>query len=580
MSNTTVSVTVTDPTNQAWANGEISFRIAANKPVFFNDVELTDNYFELTTIELDSTGSATFSLPDCAQLRPAGTPWQITVNPNAYTTGITLYLYITGSTDNISAAVNAAIAQPIVLPLVTPFAYLDSNIELQTKVGEMYWNVGTTTPGLRLYDGTEWITIGGGSGVTKIVAGDNVTISPTTGVGVVTINATESSGGITGLNGDVLAGVSPYTDATCIMVHASDDQHSLFYIDTETPPENTTHSVGLFARNVNGSDFLGSADIYYDNDDWATWILRLQFWANGTPKTPADISYILDSVGLWFLNNYSGLNGSPQFNFGGALDGTGQTLGIYYNSSTPPIWQIGTKGSANPTYLALGNSTDDVQLTGRSFATLAQMFTVGGQFFHNVSQASQGTIAAGALNGVTNISGTNTISTITPQAMPNGSFTGLGSNQVTVITATGAWSINNAGNITTTPFTAIVGHQYLFVCSDGATYQIYDITRLQGEPSVTNQTGSRAFSTQYQNTSKQMMQVTMWATTTGSSVGNLAVNMGPISGSLNNILNNGNTASVGGASSGLTFLVPPGWYYSIVGTGDFSAIGGWWETLF
>lgn len=57
------------------------------------------------------------------------------------------------------------------------------------------------------YDGTNWwaipITVSGGgaSGVTKIIAGTNVTISPAGGTGAVTINATGGSGGVSSLDG-------------------------------------------------------------------------------------------------------------------------------------------------------------------------------------------------------------------------------------------------------------------------------------------------------------------------------------------------------------------------------------------
>ncbi len=47
---------------------------------------------------------------------------------------------------------------------------------------------------------------GGTSGVSQIVAGTNVTISPAGGTGAVTVNAAPGTAGITQLTGDVLAG--------------------------------------------------------------------------------------------------------------------------------------------------------------------------------------------------------------------------------------------------------------------------------------------------------------------------------------------------------------------------------------
>ena len=48
-----------------------------------------------------------------------------------------------------------------------------------------------------------WAAGGSGGGVTQIVAGTNVTISPTGGTGAVTINSSSGGGGVTSVNGDV-----------------------------------------------------------------------------------------------------------------------------------------------------------------------------------------------------------------------------------------------------------------------------------------------------------------------------------------------------------------------------------------
>lgn len=167
MSNTNVTVTVQDPTGQAWADGSISYRIAGTKPVFFNGVPLADVWFTKQTVKLDGSGSAAFALPDNSQMTPFGQMWQLTVNPNAYTTGITVYIAITGAAMDISAVINNAIQQPSVVPLTVPFAYADSNILLQNGVGELYYNTGAEV-GLRVYTGIAWrqVDSGGGGGGT------------------------------------------------------------------------------------------------------------------------------------------------------------------------------------------------------------------------------------------------------------------------------------------------------------------------------------------------------------------------------------------------------------------------------
>ncbi len=60
---------------------------------------------------------------------------------------------------------------------------------------------------------------GGTSGVSQIVAGTNVTISPAGGTGAVTVNAAPGTAGITQLTGDVLAG--PGTGAQAATLAAS-----------------------------------------------------------------------------------------------------------------------------------------------------------------------------------------------------------------------------------------------------------------------------------------------------------------------------------------------------------------------
>ena len=165
MSNTNVTVTVQDPTGQAWADGSISYRIAGTKPVFFNGVPLADIWFTKQTVKLDGNGSAAFALPDNSQMTPFGQMWQLTVNPNAYTTGVTVYIAITGATMDISAVINNAIQQPAVIPLTVPFAYADGNIILQNGVGELYYNTGAEI-GLRVFTGLAWrqVDSGGGGG--------------------------------------------------------------------------------------------------------------------------------------------------------------------------------------------------------------------------------------------------------------------------------------------------------------------------------------------------------------------------------------------------------------------------------
>ena len=58
----------------------------------------------------------------------------------------------------------------------------------------------TTTNANNYYNGSAWVSAEGGGGVTQIVAGTNVTISPAGGTGVVTINASGGGGGAGGVH--------------------------------------------------------------------------------------------------------------------------------------------------------------------------------------------------------------------------------------------------------------------------------------------------------------------------------------------------------------------------------------------
>jgi hypothetical protein len=118
----------------------------------------------------------------------------------------------------------------------------------------------------------------------------------------------------------------------------------------------------------------------------------------------------------------------------------------------------------------------------------------------------------------------------------------------------------------------------VFVCGVLATTgQIQTPWWKLSAPGMGNVQGSRAFNTQYQNTTGMSLQVSMTATTTGGSTGILYVYIGQNSGSLSGVYANENTASVNGAETGVLFMVPPNWFYQVGSAGDITGIGRWWE---
>ena len=56
------------------------------------------------------------------------------------------------------------------------------------STGEFWYD--TANSALNVWDGSAWAEVGGGGGVTQIIAGTNVTVTPSDGLGAVTVNAT------------------------------------------------------------------------------------------------------------------------------------------------------------------------------------------------------------------------------------------------------------------------------------------------------------------------------------------------------------------------------------------------------
>lgn len=90
-----------------------------------------------------------------------------------------------------------------------------------------------------------WVPAGGGGGsVTQIIAGTNVTISPTSGLGAVTINATGGSGAVTSVNG--------YTG---VVVLTAADVGAL-----------TSAAIGVTVQGYNAYTVIDSSYVHTDNN--------------------------------------------------------------------------------------------------------------------------------------------------------------------------------------------------------------------------------------------------------------------------------------------------------------------------
>lgn len=157
---TTVSVTVVDPSTQVWANGSIGYIFQANPqfqgPYQWNGAALPNNYLILTTVALNSSGSATFSLPSNTAITPVGSQWKFTVCPNASTSCTTVSTPVTGTSQDISSTINAALKSIAITAATVPFAYTDSEVATTIRNGGTYYNTTPGSCGPKYWDGTKW----------------------------------------------------------------------------------------------------------------------------------------------------------------------------------------------------------------------------------------------------------------------------------------------------------------------------------------------------------------------------------------------------------------------------------------
>lgn len=349
MASINITGTIVDGSSQAWAQAIIT----ASLQGFANPQGLPRDLATNTPVELvyqtvaADNGSFTLAVESNATIGIPNTGYLIAIQPNASVppTVICVQNKFTANTD-ISTLINGIIKHPTFDCLPYQRAYSTSDV-LGPFQGALCVQTGAgVTAGYTLwtYDGAAWVELGGGGG----------------------------GGGITGLNGDVLAGVSPFTASTAVMVHAFDQsgvtppaQNSTFQIDTQVPgfPSAATPSVGLYAENTfGGTGTFGRLEIYYDNDNLETWALH---FANQI-SSEEENCYIYCQSQMSFINDLSGTGGQSQFKFGNVYGDTGQMLGIYMLNQNPnSIMQIRSEGSDPSAFLVLGASTNIIQLEGQ-----------------------------------------------------------------------------------------------------------------------------------------------------------------------------------------------------------------------
>lgn len=177
---TTVSATVVDSSSQVWANGTytISFRPVPNQPgpYIWNGAPLTATQFTGT---MNGSGVFSVSIPSSDAITPAKSQWTITVCPSAASPCGTIFLPITGSSEDVSAQITAAIPPVHTFPTPMGYAYADSQVQQLPGLGQSYFNTTQKVP--KYWDGSAWQTYGSGSGTIQPAPQFRLFIQPNAG---------------------------------------------------------------------------------------------------------------------------------------------------------------------------------------------------------------------------------------------------------------------------------------------------------------------------------------------------------------------------------------------------------------
>ena len=163
---TVVSGTIVDPLGNTWSAGTVT-AVFEKSP--FNPYPPTwsgGSFNPLPpTVNLDSGGNFTITLPSNTAITPSGSKWNFSVCPNATQSCAVLGLVVSGSTLDMEAAINNANAWPTDLVHSTPIAKvynINQTFPPPLAQGGMLYD--TTTQTMLVYTNTGWqpfATVGG-----------------------------------------------------------------------------------------------------------------------------------------------------------------------------------------------------------------------------------------------------------------------------------------------------------------------------------------------------------------------------------------------------------------------------------
>ncbi len=160
---TTVSSTgVVDLDGFTWANGTYIANLVYPPQVY------NSNLISCTTVGgtfnfsysgvLSATGTFSVVLPANTNLQPAGTQWAITVCPNATSGCVKYTTVITGSTQNITTALNAVTTGPRFQYTNNSYGYSPKELITTVAPGMKFFN--TTLNAIQNYNGVAWVSGG------------------------------------------------------------------------------------------------------------------------------------------------------------------------------------------------------------------------------------------------------------------------------------------------------------------------------------------------------------------------------------------------------------------------------------
>lgn len=212
----TVTGTVVDPDGVTWGNGSwsVSFvPMPANTK--YNRYSIGGGSLDPAILQqrgqLSPTGTFSFLVYDSTLITPIGSMWMLTVNPNASAPGCSLLFVAVGDNLNVSAALFNVMVAPRFTASPGSFGYTDGEAQISFSGGSTYYNVVMQRQ--RNWDGTKWISQGGGGG---------------SGSPVLTIGYSVGDGSVGTQIGPLLAAPVSGSLSRCVVVTKASDSSTDF----------------------------------------------------------------------------------------------------------------------------------------------------------------------------------------------------------------------------------------------------------------------------------------------------------------------------------------------------------------